>query len=194
MKKYEVTGIAHPQNPALHRIRALADLNKEVKAGAVGGYVESEDNLSQEGACWVYDDAVACEEACVAQDAALRGNAMACGSAFVGGHAGVAGAAVIQDCAIVLAGSVFENACICGDGKILAGKYRGLEPRIFGNARIYGTISGSVICSGDTVIPPGVELINPTRDQFTLNGEGIRIKPCRETRAIHKPKRHEPER
>lgn len=194
MKKYEITDIAHPQNPALHRIRAMADLNEKVKTGAIGGYVESEDNLSQEGSCWIYDDAVAREEAFVAQDAALRGKAVACGSAFVGGHADVAGAAVIRDCAIVLAGSVFENACICGDGKIMAGKHRGLDSRIFGSARIYGTISGNVICCSDTVIPPGMELINPTRDQFTLNGKGICIQPFQETGATHKPKRHEPER
>lgn len=163
-KKYEITGIAHPQHPVLHRIRALCNVTQGVKAGDLGGYVQSEDNLSQEGACWIYDDAVAWDQACVAQDAALRENAMACDEAFVGGHADVAGAAVIQDEAIVLSGHIFENACICGEGKVLAGKYRDLEPRIFGRARIYGTISGNVICSSDTEIPWETELENPSGD------------------------------
>ena len=49
MKKYEITDIAHPDNPKLHRIRALTDLTEDVLAGMLGGYVESYDNLDQEG-------------------------------------------------------------------------------------------------------------------------------------------------
>ena len=33
MKKYEITDIAHPDNPNLHRIRAVADLTEDVLAG-----------------------------------------------------------------------------------------------------------------------------------------------------------------
>lgn len=33
-KKYEITSLAHPQFPWLHRIRALADINEEVHKGA----------------------------------------------------------------------------------------------------------------------------------------------------------------
>lgn len=40
----------------LYRIKALKDFFV-IKAGDLGGYVESEDNLSQEGNCWIYDDA-----------------------------------------------------------------------------------------------------------------------------------------
>ena len=44
MKKYEITDIAHPDNPSLHRIRAVTDLTEDVLAGMLGGYVESCDN------------------------------------------------------------------------------------------------------------------------------------------------------
>ena len=37
------------------RIRALKDFS-DVRKGDFGGYIESEDNLSQEGICWIYDD------------------------------------------------------------------------------------------------------------------------------------------
>ena len=47
MKKYEITDIAHPDNPKLHRIRAVADLTEDVLAGMLGGYVESCENLDQ---------------------------------------------------------------------------------------------------------------------------------------------------
>lgn len=35
MKKYEITDIAHPDNPNLHRIRAVTDLTEDVLAGIV---------------------------------------------------------------------------------------------------------------------------------------------------------------
>ena len=47
-KKYEITNIAHPQYPWLHRIRALRDVREDVHAGDLGGFVQSEENLSQE--------------------------------------------------------------------------------------------------------------------------------------------------
>ena len=43
MKKYEITDIAHPDNPKLHRIRALMDLTENIHAGDLGGFVETED-------------------------------------------------------------------------------------------------------------------------------------------------------
>ena len=53
MKKYEITDIVHPDNPNLHRIRAVMDLTEDVLAGMLGGYVESCDNLDQEGRAWI---------------------------------------------------------------------------------------------------------------------------------------------
>lgn len=61
MKKYEITDIAHPDNPNLHRIRAVTDLTEDVLAGMLGGYVESYDNLDQEGRAWISEDSIACE-------------------------------------------------------------------------------------------------------------------------------------
>lgn len=70
-KKYEITNIAHPQYPWLHRIRALRDVREDVHAGDLGGFVQSEENLSQEGQCWIAGNAVAAEEAYVYGDAIL---------------------------------------------------------------------------------------------------------------------------
>lgn len=39
----------------LYRVEALKDFH-DVKRGDVGGYIEKEENLSQEGNCWVYDN------------------------------------------------------------------------------------------------------------------------------------------
>ena len=35
------------------------DVREDVHQGDLGGFVESERNLSQEGSCWIYDNALA---------------------------------------------------------------------------------------------------------------------------------------
>ena len=64
-KKYEITNIAHPHYPWLHRIRALWDVREDVHAGDLGGFVQSEENLSQEGQSWIAGNAVVAEDAYV---------------------------------------------------------------------------------------------------------------------------------
>ena len=57
-KKYEFTGeIKNDAGRMLHRIRALTNFGT-VKAGDLGGWIEKEENLSQDGNCWVYGDAI----------------------------------------------------------------------------------------------------------------------------------------
>ena len=89
MKKYEFTG--ETKNSAgviLHQIRALIDFGN-VKLGDLGGWIESEKNLSQEGNAWVYGDAH------VYGDARVYDNAQVCGSAIVYGNARVCGDAQV---------------------------------------------------------------------------------------------------
>lgn len=63
--KYEITDIHHEQYPFLRRIRALRDIGEEVKAGALGGFVEHEGNLSFEPGddAWIFQNAIACGDA-----------------------------------------------------------------------------------------------------------------------------------
>lgn len=57
MKKYELTDeTTTVRNVVLCRIRALKDFG-DVKAGELGGYIEKEENLSQEGNAWVSGNA-----------------------------------------------------------------------------------------------------------------------------------------
>ena len=56
-KKYELTDITmRCEGRILYRIRALKDF-ADVKKGKLGGWVETEDNLSQKGNCWIYNNA-----------------------------------------------------------------------------------------------------------------------------------------
>ena len=118
MKKYEISDIAHPDNPNLHRIRAVTDLTEDVLAGMLGGYVESYDNLDQEGRAWISEDAIACENAVVCGDAVLTDRAVAKGCAYVGKNATVMGDATVQDDAIVCGGVIMgKKLClrVCRD-------------------------------------------------------------------------------
>lgn len=58
----------------LHRIEAVVSFGN-VTAGEEGGWIEKEENLSQEGLCWVYNDAWVSGNARVCDDAWVSGNA-----------------------------------------------------------------------------------------------------------------------
>ena len=152
MKKYEITDIAHPDNPNLHRIRAVTDLTENVLAGMLGGYVESRDNLDQEGRAWISEDAIACENAVVCGDAVLTDHAVAKGCAYVG-----------------------KNATVMGDEQTLC------APTIDGSARVYGEISGNVVCRGNAVVLPGTKLDNRTQDCFVLEDDRVSVRTASRT-------------
>ena len=68
-KKYEILNEQIEfEGRILHRIRAIRDFGC-AKAGDLGGYIESENNLSQEGNAWIYDDAYVCGNARVYDNA-----------------------------------------------------------------------------------------------------------------------------
>ena len=100
-QKYEISEIAHPQYPWLHRIRALSDVRPDVPKGHLGGYVQCEENLSQKGACWIADDAVVCDNARVYGSAWIGNKSHISGQAVISGDAHVGGnAEVLENCAL----------------------------------------------------------------------------------------------
>lgn len=75
MKKYELTDETMELfGRKLYRIKALRDFG-DVAKGDLGGWIESEANLSQEGECWVYDDAWVLGEARVSGKNIVGGKA-----------------------------------------------------------------------------------------------------------------------
>lgn len=57
MKKYKILkeDSIKVGNHTLYRIKALIDFG-DVNASELGGYIESEKNLSHRGSCWIYND------------------------------------------------------------------------------------------------------------------------------------------
>ena len=87
MKKYELTAeFIEKWGKKLFRIKALISFGS-VEAGELGGYVEKEDNLAQDGDAWVYGDARVYGDALVCDNARVCGNARVYGDAEVCGNA-----------------------------------------------------------------------------------------------------------
>lgn len=104
----------------IHRIQALRDFS-DVKKGDLGGFVESEGNLSQGGDCWIYDMAQAMEKSRVEDDACLRDCAKMYGSSILKDKAQLQGCArmiqyaCLADNAVAIDAEISGFATITGD-------------------------------------------------------------------------------
>lgn len=126
----------------LYRIKALRDFGY-VFEGEVGGYVQSEDNLSHNGDCWVFDNAKVFNSARIHDDARIFENAKVYDEAEVFGSAKIYGNAKIYDEAGIFDNAtIFENARVCNNARI---KYNAI---VCGNAKIErDTIIGQISTS-----------------------------------------------
>ena len=77
----------------LFRIRALTKVGFTVSVGDIGGYIESEKNLSMYRDAWVSGNAMVCGNAIVLGNAWVSGDARIFGDVIVGGNARVHGSA-----------------------------------------------------------------------------------------------------
>ena len=156
-KKYiltEETKVAHGRT--LHRIKAVRDFNN-VKNGDLGGFIESEVNLSHETNAWVYnnamvfgnakvygnamvcDDAKVYGNAMVRDDAKVYGNAIVFGNAWVYNNAMVFGNAWVYDYARVCDNAkAYDNANVCGNANIYGHALAKGYANVFGNAMVGG--------------------------------------------------------
>ena len=110
----------------MFRIKALKTFNN-VKEGDLGGLIEKENNLSQEGICWVYKDAL------ISGNARIYGNAMVFGDVQVFGDAEVCGNALVFGYA-----RISGNAMVFGDAEVFGDAMVSGNAWISGNAKIYG--------------------------------------------------------
>lgn len=109
----------------LHRIKYLS----EKLCNEQGGWIESEHNLSQEGYCGVFGNAIVYEDAQVVDNAVVYDFAIVCGEAYISGNA-----------------QVYDNATVCGDAYVTH------DARVYETAFVknelvdcYATISGNAI-------------------------------------------------
>ena len=132
-KKYELTDTTKPhpfqEGVVLHQIRALRDIPRfGVKSGDVGGWIEKEANLAQDGDAWV------------SGDARVSGGAWVYGDARVFGGAWVYGGA-----------RVFGGAWVFGDARVSGGARVSGDAWVYGDARV--SMPGHIL----TIRPVGSE-------------------------------------
>lgn len=114
----------------LYRIESLKDFSN-VKKGDLGGWVEKENNLSQEGNCWVYDNAIVTNNATVRDEASVYGDTWVCENACV-----------------------YEEAKVCDNAKIYGIACVYGESYVRGNTRVYGRalVNGKAIVDNEANI------------------------------------------
>lgn len=148
-KKYELTDDSIQWSGAtLYRIRALKSFGN-VKKGELGGYVESEFNLSHLGSAWIYGDAKVYGRARVIESGKVFCKAQVYGKAIVSKNsrvsykAHVLGRAIITDLAYV-----DDSAVVCG------------KAIIKDHAKVYGDawIGGNAIVRRCSFVGGGAEV------------------------------------
>lgn len=145
-KKYELTDETFKldNGTTLHRVRALCDFG-DVKKGQIGGFIESEENLSTNitDTCWVTDNAKVYGHAKILSDAVVGGLAEVFDHATVSGYAKVTGHVTICD-----------FAEISGAPEISGEAHIGECSEIRGQAKIHDNVSimGRAIVDGNAEI------------------------------------------
>ncbi len=193
-QKYEITDMPHAAYPFLRRVRALRDIGDKVKAGDLGGFVESERNLSFEPGddSWIFDDAACVGEGCVEKGSRLFGSAVVCGRAYLTGGASMSAQARAEDDAYIQGADLCGHARASGKSRVLASPDGTAHPILSENCAVYGTVQGDVHVLGSTVIMSGETVRNETLDTLILNEAGRSIvrdpsrdelKPCQSSKA-----------
>ena len=138
-KKYKLTEESiNYCNKTLYRIESLKDFSI-VKKGDKGGYIEKEDNLSQEGDCWISDNAKVFDSAVVSGNAKVYGNAKVCGNTKVFGDAYVYGNALVYNNAVIYGkAEVFSDAVVYDKVRVFDDAYVCGKVIVCGNAQVCG--------------------------------------------------------
>lgn len=189
-KKYELTGIRCPNrlrtSANVQRIRALRDINNPgmpiIRAGDLGGFVESEANLSHEGECWVAADAI------VVSKAKVSDNALVTGEAYVGGGATVKGSAIVSGRACVIHKAVVEDralvtdetnvlifSCIKGDARVEGEAIISDSATLTDNVIARGSVEvrGKDIIGGSAIMEEGIYYSDPGKKVEGYNLEDV---------------------
>lgn len=148
-KKYELTDrTIEYYGVTLHRIRALKEFGL-IKRGDLGGWVESEENLSQHSDCWINYDAVVYGAARIEDNAYVGGDAQVFGNAIVKDNA------TVDDWAHVFGNAIIShNATVSGISQVFGNAKVKDNSQVFESAHVYGNayICGHAHVSGNSFV------------------------------------------
>lgn len=177
-KKYKFTGETMQfEGHRLRRIRYLGELKtystsgyKEFLENPLGGWIESEENLSHDG------------DSCVLDDAKVFGNARVIDNAIVRGEAIVMDNAQITDGAMVLGNAIIRaDTIISGNDTWIEGNSNIAFYNVFEHtsqfrekhgvsSHIHSTFEGEVVIEGNSVIEATGLIVDCYFVDVTING------------------------
>ena len=172
-KKYELTDDTMVIGGCtLHRIRALRSFRNVIK-GELGGFIQSEANLSHAGEAWVFDDAKVFDKARVIENAKVMKDATVFDAAIIGKRAIVSGSANVYKNAIVCDHALVKDyASVCGRAIIKDEAIVSDRASVEGKA-IIGMHSR---VGGDTVVGDEAEILTKSTVKFLYIDAYIRGK------------------
>ena len=131
-RKYEITDITMEfEERTLYRIRALKNF-RNVKAGDLGGWVSGKHNLSQEGECWIYDEAKCMDNARMYHNSAMYNNAVMCDFSEMHGCSEMHNySAMLDNSRMYNCSAMYDNSRMYNDSKMYS------NSRMFDNSAMY---------------------------------------------------------
>ena len=152
-KKYELVPetVTKFYSKSMYRIRALKDFS-DVKKGNLGGYVESEENLSQTGNCWIYDGSIVGLGAKIVEDAVVKGYSN------VIEHSRISNNAIVEKDSVIKGGSSIKfnsrviNSMVVGESFVAFSTINERSLIEQGSSIWYSTIGSNVIVKNGAVI------------------------------------------
>lgn len=144
-KKYKLTDITMEfEGRILYRIKALKDFS-DVKKGDLGGWIQSKENLSQEGNCWIYDEAMCMDYARVCDNCTMRDFSAMFNNSRMHDNAVMVDNTMAFDCSTMWDNSImfgnskrFENSVMRGDSKIHDCSTISGHSEMLGESELYG--------------------------------------------------------
>lgn len=171
-EKYTLTDIKKTlkDGTIVYRIQAIKDFG-DVKAGDLGGWVQSYKNLSQIGECWIYNDAIARDSATVQNAASLYDYSIARDHATVCQNAVVTNRVVVEGHATV-SGGLHLNRAVIGGHAVVEG-CTAKKAQIRGNVHVdeKALVSGNIVIEGNEWIPSQSAILNQKDFLFFHEGE-----------------------
>ena len=133
MKKYELIeeSKTYFEEREIFRIRALKDF-RNVRAGDVGGWVCSYDNLSQEGYCWIYGNAKCLDNAMVSDNAMMIDNSKMFDNSRMYDNAIMCDNSMMYNKTRMFSNAIMGDNAIMYDDAII-----GDNAKMFDNSRMY---------------------------------------------------------
>ena len=145
----------------LHRIRALKDFDG-VKKGDIGGFVQSEHNLSHDGNCWIYDDAKCMDSAKCMDDSIMFDNSIMYNNSKMYDYSRMCDYSKMFDNSIMYNNSImfdnsrmydnsimydnsrmldnskmYDNSKMCGNSKMYDNSQMYNNSKMFGNSKMF---------------------------------------------------------